>query len=146
MKRVSHVTACAGLSRPGCGSDLSSMPSPSLLLPRSFSLPSDRFQEPRVVYTDAPPTPPLSPPRTSACLPVDPQPASTPESQPVVPQISTSELMDVDTDTVEDESSPTRPQRLLEDEQVHLQRSGIRLSDFEVRGTLCMPFLVSPYS
>lgn len=29
-----------------------------------------------------------------------------------------------------------RPQRLLEDEKVHLQRSGIKLSDFEVRGTL----------
>lgn len=31
---------------------------------------------------------------------------------------------------------PQRPLRLLEDEQVHLQRSGLRLTDFEVRGTL----------
>ncbi len=33
-------------------------------------------------------------------------------------------------------SAPQRPLRLLEDEQVHLQRSGLKLTDFEVRGTL----------
>lgn len=31
---------------------------------------------------------------------------------------------------------PQRPLRLLEDEQVHLERTGLRLTDFEVRGTL----------
>ena len=41
--------------------------------------------------------------------------------------------MDVDT---ADDVVLHRPQRLLEDEKVHLQRSGIKLSDFEVRGTL----------
>jgi len=41
--------------------------------------------------------------------------------------------MDVDTADV---VPLHRPQRLLEDEKVHLQRSGIKLSDFEVRGTL----------
>lgn len=29
-----------------------------------------------------------------------------------------------------------RPLKLLEDEEVHLQKSGIKLTDFEVRGTL----------
>jgi serine/threonine protein kinase len=43
--------------------------------------------------------------------------------------------MEVDTDNV---VPLHRPQRLLEDEKVHLQRSGIKLSDFEVRGTLGM--------
>ena len=41
--------------------------------------------------------------------------------------------MDVD---AADDAVLHRPQRLLEDEKVHLQRSGIKLSDFEVRGTL----------
>ena len=41
----------------------------------------------------------------------------------------------MDVDTAEDVVLH-RPQRLLEDEKVHLQRSGIKLSDFEVRGTL----------
>ncbi|KAG6817077.1 hypothetical protein H0H87_012845 [Tephrocybe sp. NHM501043] len=41
--------------------------------------------------------------------------------------------MDVDKDTA---TSPNRPLRLLEDEQVHLQKSGLKLSDFEVRRTL----------
>jgi protein kinase A len=32
--------------------------------------------------------------------------------------------------------APQRPLRVLEDEQIHLQRAGLRLTDFEVRGTL----------
>jgi protein kinase A len=36
--------------------------------------------------------------------------------------------------------APQRPLRLLEDEQVHLQRAGLRLTDFEVRGTLGSSF------
>lgn len=44
----------------------------------------------------------------------------------------------MDVDTVNDLVPLHRPQRLLEDEKVHLQRSGIKLSDFEVRGTLGM--------
>ncbi|KAF9567621.1 kinase-like protein [Agrocybe pediades] len=47
--------------------------------------------------------------------------------------------MDVDVEPIEADSpvNPApRPHRLLEDEKVHLQRSGINLSDFEVRGTL----------
>ena len=42
----------------------------------------------------------------------------------------------MDVDTADDDVVLRRPQRLLEDEKVHLQRSGIKLSDFEVRGTL----------
>lgn len=50
----------------------------------------------------------------------------------VIPQ-DAPDSMDVDT---ADDVVLHRPQRLLEDEKVHLQRSGIKLSDFEVRGTL----------
>lgn len=42
----------------------------------------------------------------------------------------------MDVDAPDDAALLHRPQRLLEDEKVHLQRSGIKLSDFEVRGTL----------
>lgn len=41
------------------------------------------------------------------------------------------------------------PLRLLEDERVHLQKSGLRLSDFDVRGTLgqcCIGALPCTYS
>ncbi|KAF9532350.1 kinase-like domain-containing protein [Crepidotus variabilis] len=48
--------------------------------------------------------------------------------------------MEVDRETIDEEESmesvKTRPRRLLEDETVRLTRSGIRLSDFDVRGTL----------
>lgn len=57
--------------------------------------------------------------------------------------------MDVDTDSHpaaavqsavdssgEVSSVSQRPIRLLEDEKVHLQKSGLKLTDFEVRGTL----------
>ncbi|KAF9472774.1 kinase-like protein [Pholiota conissans] len=48
--------------------------------------------------------------------------------------------MEVDTASPLEETGPghpiSGPQRLLEDEKVHLQKSGIKLSDFEVRGTL----------
>lgn len=111
-----------------------SMPSSLLLSP-----PSSTEISCSVVCSDAPLTPPLSPkqPHTTSesteeeCL--NPQP-----SAPVISQISP-DLMDVDTDTIEADSPVNplpRPQRLLEDEKVHLQHSGINLSDFEVRGTL----------
>jgi len=49
------------------------------------------------------------------------------------------EPMEVDRETIDEEQEaipPPRPRRLLEDEAVHLTRTGIKLSDFEVRGTL----------
>jgi hypothetical protein len=55
------------------------------------------------------------------------------ENEQDIPQ-DVSQAMEVD--TADDAVRLHRPQRLLEDEKVHLQRSGIKLSDFEVRGTL----------
>jgi hypothetical protein len=55
-----------------------------------------------------------------------------------VPRAS-SEPMEVDRETIDEEQEempPSRPRRLLEDETVHLTRTGVALSDFEVRGTL----------
>jgi protein kinase A len=54
------------------------------------------------------------------------------DQKPLPPNVGTG----VETDL------PHRPLRLLEDEQVHLQRSGIKLTDFEVRGTLGMSFII----
>ena len=53
----------------------------------------------------------------------------------VIPQDAPDSMV---VDTPPDDVVLHRPQRLLEDEKVHLQRSGIKLSDFEVRGTLGM--------
>jgi protein kinase A len=44
--------------------------------------------------------------------------------------------MQVDHPDPSTDSVSQPPLRLLEDEHVHLQKSGLRLSDFEVRGTL----------
>jgi hypothetical protein len=46
--------------------------------------------------------------------------------------------MEVDPPTAPEPEAPRpqRPLRLLEDEQVHLTRHGLKLSDFEIRGTL----------
>ncbi|KAH9484172.1 cAMP-dependent protein kinase catalytic subunit 3 [Psilocybe cubensis] len=108
---------------------------PSSLSRPSLSLPAP-FQEPRLVCPDAPLTPPLSPKHSHIpdirddvdCIPDTHNPHTLP-----------SDLMDVDPDAPEADSPihpMPRPQRLLEDEKEHLQRSGIKLSDFEVRGTL----------
>lgn len=137
------------------------MASPASIAPRSLSLPSpDDIRrasiaypvkpEPHVVCADAPLTPPLSPkpgnpiesiPVDEGCAPMTLETHQIKESEGIT-QIS-ADLMDVDAASPLEETGPEhpvvpRPQRLLEDEKVHLQRSGIKLSDFEVRGTLGM--------
>ncbi|KAF5330375.1 hypothetical protein D9619_005876 [Psilocybe cf. subviscida] len=127
----------------------------SLVPPRSHSLPAaaDDFrrpsvaypprQEPHVVCANAPLTPPLSPKPSQHIDSITIEGECTPiniklDSQENI--LQPPELMDVDATSptvTEEESQPaTRPSRNLEDEKVHLHRSGVRLSDFEVRGTL----------
>lgn len=127
----------------------------SLVPPRSHSLPAaaDDFrrpsvaypprQEPHVVCANAPLTPPLSPKPSQHIDSITIEGECTPiniklDSQENI--LQPPELMDVDatspTVTEEDSQPATRPSRNLEDEKVHLHRSGVRLSDFEVRGTL----------
>jgi hypothetical protein len=43
---------------------------------------------------------------------------------------------EMEVDAADSSMAPVTPLRLLEDERVHLQRSGLRLTDFEVKGTL----------
>lgn len=109
--------------------------------------------ESQVVVTEAPITPPLSPKSIatkSGAMPVEEMPICS--SKPI--QIhSEQEAMDVESAPVhqhpntmpgeqqaqsQDQSneSQNRPQRCLEDQRVRLQGSGLKLSDFEVRGTL----------
>ncbi|KAG5645891.1 hypothetical protein DXG03_005038 [Asterophora parasitica] len=98
-----------------------------------------RESQARVMET--PITPPLSPGQSEQgvdAIVVDAEPRySGPES--IVAQSETKDAairakteMEVDRDT----ATAQRPIRFLEDEQVHLQRSGLKLSDFDVRGTL----------
>ena len=115
-----------------------SLPSLPQDLLRTF--PCSVHQQPQVVYSDAPLTPPLSP-----------KPDQGLDSQGLCPAIThqfihpdkgvhvPSELMDVDKETVDDDSDMSHappPRRFLEDEAVRLTRSNIKLSHFEVRGTL----------
>ncbi|KAF8078132.1 cAMP dependent protein kinase [Lyophyllum atratum] len=89
----------------------------------------------QAIISDAPMTPPLSPGHSEQgadAIVVDAEPRysgperNIPHSEASITVIAArSETMAMD-----------RPLRLLEDEQVHLQRSGLKLSDFEVRGTL----------
>jgi len=121
------------------------LPSHSSSLPvppessRRVSLPSRT--DPQTVFADVPMTPPLSPKQTEVDTIQDPlntaeSDGTGPESIPMAvdDSQSLSNLMQVD--DAEKVVSPQPPQRLLEDERVHLQRSGLKLSDFEVRGTL----------
>jgi hypothetical protein len=88
---------------------------------------------------DAPMTPPLSPGHSE--LGVDP---IVVDSEPhygalehdatvtIQPQVGE---MEVDC-TKPSDTVPNGPLRLLEDEHMHLEKSGLSLSDFQVRGTL----------
>lgn len=71
-------------------------------------------------------TPPLSPGRTEI------------SADPIVihSELDCHAEMQVDHSDLSTNSVSQAPLRLLEDEHVHLQKSGLRLSDFEVRGTL----------
>lgn len=131
------------------------------MAPRSLSLPTSSPEdirltslaysarpEPHVVCPDAPLTPPLSPKpgqHMNSIAKEDDEcaPLALESHEPEHISHISSDLMDVDAispvdDSVQDHPAP-RPQRLLEDEKVHLQRSGIKLSDFEVRGALGAP-------
>lgn len=134
---------------------------PASIPPRSLSLPTASpedmrrpslayavRQEPHVVCADAPLTPPLSPKpgqhidsiaMEEKCMPISLENHQIQEPG-AISQVS-SDLMDVDASSPieEDINAAARPQRLLEDEKDHLARSGIKLADFEVRGTLGMP-------
>ncbi|KAJ3867391.1 cAMP dependent protein kinase [Lentinula novae-zelandiae] len=74
-----------------------------------------------VAVQDVPITPPLSPGQTE---PVDIDMADDADI----------EVLDMNAD--EGRASRHRPLKLLEDEEVHLQKGGVKLTDFEVRGTL----------
>jgi hypothetical protein len=127
--------------------------SPPALITRSLSLPSSQEDicRPSITYptrqpsqmfcldTPTPLTPPMSP-ILKKDIPIEDHNQSKSDSKEngqlqdvhYIPQ-DAPDSMDVDT---ADDVVLHRPQRLLEDEKVHLQRSGIKLSDFEVRGTL----------
>jgi len=106
-------------------------------------------QESQVVITEAPITPPLSPKSTankSEGMVIEEIPVYSTTKESVQLQAE-GEAMDITPmESVEVTTLPPReksivephkrPQRLLEDEKVRLQGSGLNLSDFEVRGTL----------
>lgn len=121
--------------------DLAALPTRST---RTSNAPSLR-RDSHLLVADAPITPPLSPGRSALSIEdadmddgddsiiVDVEPRySGPdvqnyaEYQPRLPVPTVAPSME----------SPQRPLRSLEDEQVHLQRNGLKLTDFEVRGVL----------
>lgn len=89
----------------------------------------------QAIILDAPMTPPLSPGHSEQGL----DPIIVDEefhhvgSEPVGPHLEVAAEIQGNKDS---EKATQRPLRLLEDEQVHLQKAGLKLSDFEVRGTL----------
>ena len=108
-------------------------------------------QQTELICPAGPLTPPLSPkPGQSIanidsiavddeCIAINPDQSENKEMKDPSNVIPLSILMDVVPESYEVDSPvhpPPRPQRLLEDEKVHLQHSGIKLVDFEVRGTL----------
>lgn len=100
-------------------------------------------QEPQVVYANGPLTPPLSPKPEQAIISIPPHDlCSDINHQRIDVQDilhATSDLMDVDKETVDEDAEVTPPShscRVLEDEAVRFTRSDLKLADFEVRGTL----------
>ncbi|KAJ7445758.1 putative cyclic AMP-dependent protein kinase catalytic subunit [Mycena galericulata] len=131
------------------------MSSSPLMSPRATSLPpptsSDgiliqpRRSQAQIIVPDAPMTPPMSPnhsesgedsividaePRYSGPEALGPHSAARHTWSDAVPPFRDFGDMEVD------RAAPPPPLRLLEDEQVHLQRNGLRLTDFEVTRTL----------
>jgi hypothetical protein len=140
------------------------MPALTVVIPQppSLSIPSEAVrrasqtnsirQDSQFVISDAPMTPPLSPGHSEEDLDaiiVDAEPRYSSQEHNVhaakAPGArSETAAMEVDGHT----TSPAvlqPPPRLLEDEHVHLQRSGLKLSDFDVRGTLGMSRLSMTY-
>lgn len=116
---------------------------PSLLIPRSGSLSvntdkkrgsiASSLRRDSAIVTDAPITPPMSPDQGDKDM------DAQDDSMVTEPAVETSADMEIDSNTPTDSvgsTQPSGPLRLLEDEQVHIQRSGLKLKDFEVRGTL----------
>ncbi|KAJ6500451.1 putative cyclic AMP-dependent protein kinase catalytic subunit [Mycena sanguinolenta] len=138
------------------------MSSSPLMSPRATSLPPpalsgtirDPLIQPRrsqaqIIVPDAPMTPPMSPGHSENgedSIVIDAEPRYSgpetlgPHSVPRQPWSDSIPFRDFGDMEIEPQSprpvAPQRPLRLLEDEQVHLQRAGLRLTDFEVRGTL----------
>jgi hypothetical protein len=88
------------------------------------------------IVSDAPITPPMSPTHSENGddddIMIDAQPRY---SGPIRAPYGDYPSMDVD----ETPEIVKKPQRILEDERVHLYQDGMRLTDFEVRGTLGKP-------
>lgn len=102
-------------------------------------------RESQVVISDAPLTPPLSPSHTEQevdSIIIDSEPRYSGPDRSIPHSEASAAAISARLDTVDMEvdraptSAPQPPLRLLEDEQVHLQRSGLKLSDFDVQGTL----------
>ncbi|KAF9036896.1 putative cyclic AMP-dependent protein kinase catalytic subunit [Hymenopellis radicata] len=123
MRRTS---LSARSSLPHIGTDL-----PILTVPSRSTRGSNARRESQPMIPDAPMTPPLSPGHSIHSLDdadMDFGDDSILREYKYAPPASA--------DSPTPHSAPQRPLRLLEDEQVHLQRSGLKLTDFEVRGTL----------
>lgn len=112
----------------------------------------------QIVITDAPITPPLSPkslPGRQDSMAVDNTPSRTAAHHGAVDEQQESmdfektpsaesgqSAMAVEMSESEALDDPAKsPARLLEDEQVRLQPVDLKLSDFDVRGTLGKPFI-----
>ena len=129
--------------------------SPPALISRSLSLPSPQdIRRPSLTYPtpqpsqmvclDTPLTPPMSPKLNNDIFIEDHHDQTESESKE---KDHSQNVQDVPQDVpqpieIDDVVPLHRPQRLLEDEKVHLQRSEIKLSDLEVRRTLGMHWLV----
>ncbi|TRM62729.1 putative cyclic AMP-dependent protein kinase catalytic subunit [Schizophyllum amplum] len=88
----------------------------------SISLPRRGSQ----LVPDAPITPPLSPGHSEFSV----------DDIDMVDRVLPPPQLEMQVDEQLQEERPQPPLRLLEDEKVHLQKYGIKLTDFEVRGTL----------
>jgi protein kinase A len=93
-----------------------------------------------MVCADIPLTPPLSPKPDQSTVAIPSQELCDHQFiHPADDSQTSSQSMEVDRETIDEEQepmSPPSPRRLLEDETMHLTRTGVKLSDFEVRGTL----------
>jgi hypothetical protein len=99
-------------------------------------------QEPQVVFANGPLTPPLSPKPEQSIASISPQELCSDINHQCIHVrdivSATSDLMD-DKETVDEDADmnpSSHPRRVLEDEAVRFTRSGLKLADFEVRGTL----------
>ena len=135
----------------GLGPRSYSMPSPGFIPQTTFFHPIPRKMSRRdseMILSDGPITPPISPPPPNQVptLPTPPVPVATsmetgqPQEAiqyPATPVSESQEEYPMDDD--ESESVPRAPARLLSDENLRLTESlPLKLTDFEVRGTLGM--------